>query len=107
LSVLLYLKFKALHIETSPELDRELVHKINGPPCGTAFIKCCEVEKDGKTALLFDVWESPNVFGSYRTTVYFDINDNVVTTESNFQWFYEPALYGLSKDPDSCLQILE
>lgn len=106
LSVLLYLNFHTLDIEASPELNRELVLKINGQPCGTAYFKCCGVEKDGKMASFYDVWELPNVFGNYRTTVYYDEYDKVVTSESRFQWSYEPALYGFSRDSDSCLQNL-
>jgi hypothetical protein len=104
LPVLLYINYHRPDIEASPEQSRELVHEINGPPCGTAHFKCCGVEKDGKMALFFDVWESPNVFGSYRSYVYYDIQNRVVAKENTFQWIYEPSLYGLSRVPNTCLQ---
>jgi quinol monooxygenase YgiN len=106
LAVLLYINSHTLDIEASPELSRELVHKINGQPCGTAYFKCCDVEKDGKTALVSDVWESPNALGSYRTSVYYDADNKVITKVNTFQWFYEPTLYGFRRDSDSCLQYL-
>jgi hypothetical protein len=56
-----------------------------------------------KMVLFYDVWELSNIFGSYQTIVYYD---KVVTKEKIFQWFYEPALYGLGRDSNSCLPYL-
>jgi hypothetical protein len=106
LSVPLYIYSNTLNIEAAPGLSRDLVHETNGQPCGTAYFKCCGVEKYGKMALLYDVWELPNAFGSHRTIIHYDADNQVITKENAFQWFYEPTLYGLGRDSESCLQYL-
>jgi len=106
LFILLYFYFHKLNIEAPSELSREEVLKINGEPCGTAYYKCCGREVDGEQAQFYDVWESPNIFGSYRASVYYNENKKVISKETKFQWFYEAELKGLKRDANSCMQHL-
>lgn len=101
-----YLSFPRPYISVAEGDFRQNVHEINGEPCGTEFYKGRGMEIGGKWALYGDIWERSHFLGKYRTTIYFDEYQEAVKHESKFQWFFEPALYGFRRDPDSCLQYL-
>lgn len=102
-----YLTFSRASISVTGGDNRDHVHKINGKPCGTEFYKGRGMEIGEKWALYGDIWERSHFFGQYRTTIYFDEYEKAIKSETKFQWFFEPALYGLKRDPDSCLQYLK
>lgn len=102
-----YLAFPRAHISVTEGDNRDHIHETFGKPCGTEFYKGRGLEIGEKWAAYGDIWERSHFLGQYRTTIYFDEHEKAIKSETKFQWFFEPTLYGFRRDSDSCLQYID
>jgi len=80
---------------------RTSLHDKYGPPCGAIQYKCCCCKEDDPSHA--DQWENSILIGRYITYVQYKKNEEVLSVQHKFEWFFEPWFSKYKRSEENCI----